>query len=82
MSTVAKSKKKSIFSMRPEVSINRRRKNAGATEVETSIVVPSFDVHVMDSQQEKSFLANPKYPAGTNYINPQGQRMTKTKTVQ
>ena len=63
-------------------SISRRRKNAGATEVETSIVVPSFDVHVMDSQQEKSFLANPKYPAGTNYINPQGQRMTKTKAVQ
>ena len=63
-------------------SINRRRKNAGATEVQEGIVVPSFDVHVMDSQQEKSFLANPKYPAGTNYINPQGQRMTKTKTVQ
>jgi len=63
-------------------SINRRRKNAGATEVETSIVVPSFDIHVMDSKQEKSFLANPKYPAGTNYINPQGQRMTKTKAVQ
>jgi len=63
-------------------SINRRRKNAGATEVEASIVVPSFDIHVMDSQQEKSFLANPKYPAGTNYINPQGQRMTKTKAVQ
>ena len=63
-------------------SINRRRKNAGATEVQEGIVVPSFDVHVMDSQQEKSFLANPKYPAGTNYINPQGQRMTKTKAVQ
>jgi hypothetical protein len=55
----------------------RRRKNANFPEPERGINVPKFDVQIIDNKEYQSFLRNPKYPSGTVFIDPEGQRRTK-----
>jgi hypothetical protein len=59
-------------------SIERRRNNAGFAPPRTPIDLPILDIQIITPTEEKSFLANPKYPEGTVYINPQGIRTVKT----
>jgi len=58
-------------------AITRRRKNAGFPDAPVPVTVPKFEVQVISTTDEKAFLANPKYPVGTIYIDPQGNRMKK-----
>lgn len=60
-------------------SVERRRINAGYKEVVVPIELPKFEPHVITKQDEQSFLANPKYPPGTVYVDPQGVRREKVK---
>ena len=55
----------------------RRRKNANFPAPERGIDVPKFDVQIIDNKEYQSFLRNPKYPSGTVFIDPEGQRRTK-----
>jgi len=55
----------------------RRRKNANFPEPERAIEVPKFDVQIIDNADYQRFLKNPKFPSGTPYIDPEGQRRTK-----
>jgi hypothetical protein len=59
-------------------SIERRRNNAGFAPPRTPIDLPILDIQIITPTEEKSFLANPKFPEGTVYINPQGIRTVKT----
>jgi uridine kinase len=86
----SESKEAAANAMRRLVEINSRRVTDAAKSVETRrananfpsapqpIVVPTFDVQIITPTEEKSFLANPKYPEGTVYVNPQGVRTVKT----
>jgi hypothetical protein len=55
----------------------RRRKNANFPEPERAIEVPKFDVQIIDNAEYQRFLKNPKFPSGTVFIDPEGQRRTK-----
>jgi hypothetical protein len=55
----------------------RRRKNANFPEPERAIEVPKFDVQIIDNADYQRFLRNPKFPSGTAFIDPEGQRRTK-----
>ena len=55
----------------------RRRKNANFPEPERAIEVPKFDVQIIDNADYQRFLRNPKFPSGTVFIDPEGQRRTK-----
>jgi hypothetical protein len=55
----------------------RRRRNANFPQPERPIDVPKFDVQIIDNKEYQSFLRNPKYPSGTAFIDPEGQRRTK-----
>jgi hypothetical protein len=55
----------------------RRRKNANFPEPERAIEVPKFDVQIIDNADYQRFLKNPKFPSGTAFIDPEGQRRTK-----
>ena len=55
----------------------RRRKNANFLEPERAIEVPKFDVQIIDNADYQRFLKNPKFPSGTVFIDPEGQRRTK-----
>jgi len=55
----------------------RRRKNANFPEPERAIDVPKFDVQIIDNADYQRFLKNPKFPSGTVFIDPEGQRRTK-----
>jgi hypothetical protein len=55
----------------------RRRKNANFPEPERGIEVPKFDVQIIDNADYQRFLKNPKFPSGTAFIDPEGQRRTK-----
>jgi len=55
----------------------RRRRNANFPQPERPIDVPKFDVQIIDNREYQSFLRNPKYPSGTTFIDPEGQRRTK-----
>jgi len=55
----------------------RRRRNANFPAPERGIDVPKFDVQIFDKTEYNSFLNNPKYPSGTPYIDPEGERRTK-----
>jgi hypothetical protein len=55
----------------------RRRKNANFLEPERAIEVPKFDVQIIDNADYQRFLKNPKFPSGTPFIDPEGQRRTK-----
>ena len=55
----------------------RRRQNANFPQPERPIDVPKFDVQIIDNKEYQSFLRNPKYPSGTAFIDPEGQRRTK-----
>jgi len=55
----------------------RRRKNANFPEPERAIEVPKFDVQIIDNADYQRFLKNPKFPSGTPFIDPEGQRRTK-----
>jgi hypothetical protein len=57
--------------------VSRRRKNANFPEPERAIEVPKFDVQIIDNADYQRFLKNPKFPSGTPYIDPEGQRRTK-----
>ena len=57
--------------------VARRRKNAGFPDAPVPVTVPKFEIQVISTTDEKAFLANPKYPVGTIYIDPQGNRMKK-----
>jgi hypothetical protein len=59
-------------------SVERRRSNAGFAPPREPVQVPQFDIQIITPTEEKSFLANPKFPEGTVYINPQGIRTVKT----
>jgi len=59
-------------------SVVTRRTNQGFPEPPRPIEVPKFDLQIISPTEERSFLANPKYPEGTVYINPQGVRTVKT----
>ena len=58
-------------------SVLRRRKNAGYGEPELGIVVPQFDVQIINNNDYNAFLKNPKYPSGTPFIDPEGIRRSK-----
>jgi hypothetical protein len=60
-------------------AVERRRTNAGYKDVIVPIELPKFEPHVITKQDEQSFLANPKYPPGTVYVDPQGVRREKVK---
>jgi hypothetical protein len=55
----------------------RRRKNANFPDPERPIEVPKFDVQIIDNADYQRFLKNPKFPSGTAFIDPEGQRRTK-----
>ena len=55
----------------------RRRKNANFPEPVRPIEVPKFDVQIIDNADYQRFLRNPKFPSGTAFIDPEGQRRTK-----
>jgi hypothetical protein len=55
----------------------RRRKNANFPDPERPIEVPKFDVQIIDNAEYQRFLKNPKFPSGTAFIDPEGQRRTK-----
>jgi len=55
----------------------RRRSNANFPAPERAIEVPKFDVQIIDNADYQRFLKNPKYPSGTPYIDPEGERRTK-----
>ena len=55
----------------------RRRRNANFPAPERGIDVPKFDVQIIDNADYQRFLKNPKYPSGTPYIDPEGERRTK-----
>jgi len=55
----------------------RRRKNANFPEPVRPIDVPKFDVQIIDNAEYQRFLKNPKFPSGTAFIDPEGQRRTK-----
>jgi hypothetical protein len=55
----------------------RRRRNANFPQPERPIDVPKFDLQIIDNKEYQSFLRNPKYPSGTAFIDPEGQRRTK-----
>ena len=55
----------------------RRRKNANFPDPERPIEVPKFDVQIIDNAEYQRFLKNPKFPSGTTFIDPEGQRRTK-----
>jgi hypothetical protein len=59
-------------------SVETRRANANFPSPPQPIVIPKFDVQIITPTEEQSFLANPKYPEGTVYVNPQGVRTVKT----
>jgi len=44
---------------------------------EIKIEVPKFDVQIIDNADYQRFLRNPKFPSGTVFIDPEGQRRTK-----
>jgi len=58
-------------------SISRRRENANFGPPQVGVSVPKFDVQIIDNKEYQSFLRNPKYPSGTAFIDPEGQRRTK-----
>lgn len=62
-----------------KTSVERRRANAGYKDVVVPIDVPKFEPHMITDRDEQSFLANPKYPPGTVYVDPQGVRREKVK---
>jgi len=55
----------------------RRRSNANFPAPERAIEVPKFDVQIIDNADYQRFLKNPKFPSGTVFIDPEGQRRTK-----
>jgi hypothetical protein len=55
----------------------RRRKNANFPEPERAIEVPKFDVQIIDNADYQRFLRNPKFPSGTVFVDPEGQRRKK-----
>jgi hypothetical protein len=55
----------------------RRRKNANFPVPERAIEVPKFDVQIIDNADYQRFLKNPKFPSGTVFVDPEGQRRTK-----
>jgi hypothetical protein len=55
----------------------RRRSNANFPAPERAIEVPKFDVQIIDNADYQRFLKNPKFPSGTAFIDPEGQRRTK-----
>ena len=55
----------------------RRRSNANFPAPERGINVPKFDVQIIDNADYQRFLKNPKFPSGTAFIDPEGQRRTK-----
>lgn len=55
----------------------RRRKNAGFSEPATLVQVPTFDVQIINNAEYSSFLKNPKFPSGTVFIDPDGNRRVK-----
>jgi hypothetical protein len=55
----------------------RRRKNANFPEPVRPIEVPKFDVQIIDNADYQRFLKNPKFPSGTTFIDPEGQRRIK-----
>jgi len=58
-------------------SILRRRENANFGPPQVGIAVPKFDIHIVTQEDYNRFLANPKYPSGTIFINAKGERMAK-----
>jgi len=55
----------------------RRRSNANFPAPERAIEVPKFDVQIIDNADYQRFLKNPKFPSGTVFVDPEGQRRTK-----
>jgi hypothetical protein len=62
-----------------KTSIERRRANAKLPMPEMIFESPKFEPHAFTDAEERNILTDPKYPAGTTYINAKGQRMTKTQ---
>ena len=58
-------------------AIIRRRENAGFGPPPVGVSVPKFDIHIVTQEDYNRFLANPKYPSGTVFINAKGERMAK-----
>ena len=62
-----------------KTSVERRRVNAGYKDVVVPIELPNFEPQMITKQDEQSFLANPKYPVGTVYVDPKGNRLKKVE---
>ena len=58
-------------------AILRRRENAGFGPPQVGVSVPKFDIQIVTQEDYNRFLANPKYPSGTIFINAKGERMAK-----
>ena len=58
-------------------SILRRRQNAGFGLPQVGVSVPKFTIQIVTQEDYNRFLANPKYPSGTVFINAKGERMAK-----
>ena len=55
----------------------RRRKNANFPNPVNPVQVPQFDVQIINNAEYNSFLKNPKFPSGTVFIDPDGNRRVK-----
>ena len=58
-------------------AVTDRRKNANFPEPPNPIEVPKFDVQIINNAEYNSFLKNPKFPSGTVFIDPDGNRRVK-----
>jgi hypothetical protein len=58
-------------------SILRRRANANYGPPQVGVSVPKFEIQIVTQEDYNRFLANPKYPSGTIFINAKGERMAK-----
>ena len=58
-------------------SILRRRQNAGFGLPQVGVSVPKFTIQIVTQEDYNRFLANPKYPSGTIFINAKGEEMAK-----
>jgi len=60
-----------------KASIERRRVNANAKLPEVPLEVPKLEPHIITDADYRSFLKNPKYPSGTVFVDPKGDRRVK-----
>ena len=58
-------------------SVARRRKNANSPEAPVAIEIPKFEIQIINQKDYENFLNDPKYPKGTIFVDPKGDRRVK-----